>query len=619
MNNQTDFNRYNSLILYPVSVGSNIQKWVYEYNTKGLMSSRKDSIYNQKESFSYDNLNRLTSIRKLNGGQFYNDRFNNISYDNQGNIKSKSDVGTYSYNSDNKPNAISGINNTSFDPLGPPFFNTISTEPLVTTYNSYNKIDKITKGTKEIQFYYNSAQERIKTVYKLNNVIQKTTYYIGNYECEVYPNGRVRELNYISTSTGHTIVELKDNNQGVSTDSIYYIFKDHLGSYDRVVNQLGQIVQIYSFDAWGNRRTANNWQVKDVTTTRLFNRGFTGHEHLDDFEIINMNGRLYDPVIGRFFSPDPYVASNTFTQDFNRYSYCRNNPLLYTDPSGEFIWAPIIIGATVGAFMNYVTQDMAGNINNAGDAFKYAAIGALAGGAGAWAGSAVGAALGTQGFWAGAAVGAASGGSSGLILGTGNAWANEAGFSDGLEAGFAAAGIGALSGGIINGVISGISAAKAGANFWTAKTELDLSNAFGASGTPIGEKTVTGKYVGKFEGVKMYESDIPGGITLPGRGIIVYEGAFSKASDMPLVHHEFGHILQARKVGLKSFYEIIAKESLASATMDGVLGWRHNTFWTETWANYLSNNYFGANSLLNNSVWPKQDINWFNSFRLYFH
>jgi RHS repeat-associated protein len=51
----------------------------------------------------------------------------------------------------------------------------------------------------------------------------------------------------------------------------------------------------------------------------------------------NMNGRFYDPVIGRFFSPDKYVANSSFTQDFNRYSYARNNPLMYTDPDGEFI------------------------------------------------------------------------------------------------------------------------------------------------------------------------------------------------------------------------------------------------------------------------------------------
>jgi hypothetical protein len=47
-----------------------------------------------------------------------------------------------------------------------------------------------------------------------------------------------------------------------------------------------------------------------------------------------MNGRMYDPVIGRMLSPDPYVVNPFFSQDFNRYSYVRNNPLSYTDPTG---------------------------------------------------------------------------------------------------------------------------------------------------------------------------------------------------------------------------------------------------------------------------------------------
>jgi len=69
----------------------------------------------------------------------------------------------------------------------------------------------------------------------------------------------------------------------------------------------------------------------------ITNRGFTGHEHYNFFKIINMNGRLYDPVICRFFSPDNFVLDNTFTQDFNRYSYARNNPLKYIDPTGQYI------------------------------------------------------------------------------------------------------------------------------------------------------------------------------------------------------------------------------------------------------------------------------------------
>ena len=67
-----------------------------------------------------------------------------------------------------------------------------------------------------------------------------------------------------------------------------------------------------------------------TVTEPLLGRGYTGHEHLDWFGLINMNARLYDPSLGRFLSPDPHVQAPDFSQNFNRYSYCLNNPLKYT-------------------------------------------------------------------------------------------------------------------------------------------------------------------------------------------------------------------------------------------------------------------------------------------------
>ena len=84
-----------------------------------------------------------------------------------------------------------------------------------------------------------------------------------------------------------------------------------------------------SYDAWGKQTVTLN--------TIGLHRGYTGHEMLNEFDIINMNGRLYDPVLGRFFSPDNYVQMPDNSQNFNRYSYCLNNPLKYTDPSGGCI------------------------------------------------------------------------------------------------------------------------------------------------------------------------------------------------------------------------------------------------------------------------------------------
>ena len=99
----------------------------------------------------------------------------------------------------------------------------------------------------------------------------------------------------------------------------------------------GAVEQELSYDAWGNRRDPETWQrfwYNPVYEEPMFDRGFTGHEHLYAFGLINMNGRCYDPMMSSFLSVDAYVQSPDNSQNFNRYSYCLNNPLKYTDPSG---------------------------------------------------------------------------------------------------------------------------------------------------------------------------------------------------------------------------------------------------------------------------------------------
>jgi RHS repeat-associated protein len=128
----------------------------------------------------------------------------------------------------------------------------------------------------------------------------------------------------LSAISGLSAIYVKQPNQ---SDKIYYVHRDHLGSILSLTDANGTAVFNASYDAWGKQTITTN--------TFKFHRGFTGHEHLPEFALINMNGRMYDPILGRFLSPDPYVQAPEFSQSFNRYSYCVNNPLIYTDPSGE--------------------------------------------------------------------------------------------------------------------------------------------------------------------------------------------------------------------------------------------------------------------------------------------
>jgi RHS repeat-associated protein len=96
----------------------------------------------------------------------------------------------------------------------------------------------------------------------------------------------------------------------------------------------GNVKEKFSYDAWGRRRNPSDWTYVNVPNPIRLDRGFTGHEHYEVFKLIDMNGRVYDPVIGRFLSPDPFIQSPDFTQSYNNYSYCLNNPLKFTDLTG---------------------------------------------------------------------------------------------------------------------------------------------------------------------------------------------------------------------------------------------------------------------------------------------
>ncbi|MFY8107671.1 MAG: RHS repeat domain-containing protein [Bacteroidia bacterium] len=124
-----------------------------------------------------------------------------------------------------------------------------------------------------------------------------------------------------------------------NTDELYYFHLDVMGSLVAITDESGILLESRNYDPWGKPR---NPQTLSYTLSNPFGessssytlRGYTFHEHYEMFDLINMNGRLYDNQIGQFINADPILADNENLQNYNRYSYVMNNPLKYTDPSG---------------------------------------------------------------------------------------------------------------------------------------------------------------------------------------------------------------------------------------------------------------------------------------------
>jgi RHS repeat-associated protein len=288
----------------------------------------------------------------------------------------------------------------------------------------------------------------------------------------------VNKYFYISSPTGLCgIYTIEASGSG----KLYHIFTDHLGSLTEIVDTSTGTVTRQSFDAWGNKRSASDW--RNAATYNLFaDRGFTGHEHLEVFALINMNGRVYDPVLGRFLSPDPYVQAPDFSQNFNRYSYCLNNPLVYTDPSGDFIFTllaaifcppliPLGIAADIGGGINLGSKLLQGKIHSFGDGVAAYGIGA---GGGALAYATGGAALGVAG--AGGFIGGAAAAGTAYTYGTMfTSMGNSAYFGDPMPTAkqfVTGAVISMATGGLFNGIV----AATQGRDFWTGAAKIVPSN-----------------------------------------------------------------------------------------------------------------------------------------------
>ena len=140
--------------------------------------------------------------------------------------------------------------------------------------------------------------------------------------------------------------------------AMYYVHTDHLGSLNVLTNESGAIEQELSFDAWGYRRDPATLQNYTTTPAGLItDRGFTAHEHMDAFKLINMNGWVYDPLLGKFLSADLVVTNGISTQDYNRFSYCVNNLLMFTNPSGYVKLADFLVSAYNSNFGGYWESD----------------------------------------------------------------------------------------------------------------------------------------------------------------------------------------------------------------------------------------------------------------------
>ncbi|MDQ8747748.1 RHS repeat-associated core domain-containing protein [Elizabethkingia miricola] len=426
-------------------------QYVFDAIKNELKERTRQGEFDGTEVFIYDDNNRLVQWTNPKLG-----RLSSNKYDLQGRIIENDQIGAIQFGNTSKVYQSTSV---KLNAEGKQNYLNAQTQRII--YNENNDPLYIQGKIGDVRFEYGLSKMRQMATYGGDSAIGNITdlvnstwegiftkYYSEDGSFEITRNnwtGEEKHILYIGgTPYESNVVYLKDYTQ--SSGSFMFLHKDYLGSILAVSDKDGYKVQEAYFDAWGNRQTGGDINYLD--------RGYTGHEHFEDIGIIHMNGRLYDPLLRRFLNADENIQDPNNTQNYNKYGYVLNNPLMYNDPSGEFFFLPfligiglgqffagvlsaIIVGAAIGAAMYAVQAAISGN-------WSWGAFGMsiLVGAITTVATAGLGNVFSTSGFWAavgnGAIAGGLGGGISSIINGTN--------FLQGL-----------ITGAVVGGIVAGIS------------------------------------------------------------------------------------------------------------------------------------------------------------------
>jgi len=347
-----------------------IQNWSYGFDEIGNLLTRKraDAInaVTSSETFTYDLTNRLVSSLVTTSGGYNSPE--TYAYDALGNLTQKAGK-AYTYGGCAAGARTAGPHAVCTVAGGTPFVyddngNVTRSGSRSVTYNPSNKVTNVVSDpvpsqghdTGSVDFVYGADGNRVVQS-ETSAGVNSRTVYVGPTGKSIYERtttgSTVQHVTFIYAGDVHGgnafTLRIFDNTGAVKGNRFYSF--DHLGSVTAMSDEVGHIAApqnpgpndttLLGYDAWGARRkpdgTAANPASFDLP---VGHRQFTGQEQIPDVGLVNMNGRVYDPSLGRFLSPDPNIQSASDLQSYNRYAYARNNPLRYTDPTGYF-WSEI--------------------------------------------------------------------------------------------------------------------------------------------------------------------------------------------------------------------------------------------------------------------------------------
>ena len=325
--------------------GNAVESFSYTYDVLGNVLTRADANESLTETLTYDDLNRITSATVT--ANIAPEK--TFSYNAIGNLLSKSDVGTYTY-----PVAGSALPHA------------------VSQHRRHHQLDlhlrpqrQPDRGRRPQHHLHLLQQAGLDHPGIVHAVLlrrlrppalhaKRARGHHALFQCLRGPCRAVllrgsQWTDYLSVGGAKVGMRVLHSDETVSTR---YFHTDHLGSIAVITNETGAVVERDSYDAWGKRRFATGADDPTGSITSQTIRGFTGQEELADVGLVHLNGRVYDPLVGRMMSADPFVPDPLNGQAWNRYAYVINNPLSITDPNGYCFLSLCSAGKAIGTFFN---------------------------------------------------------------------------------------------------------------------------------------------------------------------------------------------------------------------------------------------------------------------------
>ena len=343
-------------------VNPSIQSDSYDYDPVGNLLHRywlpSTGAAQMSETFTYDALDRLFTAQ-VSGLDI-----KNFGYDALGDIKSKTNVGSYTYPAAGSawPHLVSNITGTVAGLTNPSFAydangnlqNGLNRWYTWSAANLPFSVDQLTNGTQvsatlRHEFLYGTERDRTREIVRAMSgttigSVQRTIYSTESIEKEIDAvAGTTKIRTYLPLGLGFTEEDFSGTSivpTAIGTPAERYYHKDNLGSPDIVTDTSQTVLERMAYDAWGRRRQSNglevDWQSLSAqsASNTLDHKGYTDQEQLDDLSLVHLNGRVYDPMTGRFTSPDPTIQDPFDLQSLNRASYVRNSPMDRVDPTG---------------------------------------------------------------------------------------------------------------------------------------------------------------------------------------------------------------------------------------------------------------------------------------------